>query len=112
MNAVPLLPVAREEFLDAAGRYDAQAAGLGEEFIAEVGKAAERIARFPGARESVPGGHAPGGARAGVRVEEHGREEVLPVQPRTDQPLEEAAVLNGAQPYPRAKQIIERVRAR
>jgi toxin ParE1/3/4 len=47
VSAAPLLPAAREEFLDAADHYDAQAPGLGEEFIAEVEHAAERIAAFP-----------------------------------------------------------------
>jgi plasmid stabilization system protein ParE len=47
VSAVPILPAARQEFLVAAGRYDAQAPGLGEEFIAEVEHATARIAAFP-----------------------------------------------------------------
>ncbi len=47
MNEAPLLPAAREEFLEAADRYDAQTPGLGEEFIVAVEYAAGRIAAFP-----------------------------------------------------------------
>jgi hypothetical protein len=47
VSAVPFLPEAREEFLDAAARYDMQAPGLGEVFIADVEHAVTRIAAFP-----------------------------------------------------------------
>jgi plasmid stabilization system protein ParE len=41
------LPDAREEFLAAAGYYEAASAGLGTEFIEDVEHAVKRLATFP-----------------------------------------------------------------
>ena len=47
MNAVPFLPSAEEEFLQAVDRYEAEVPGLGADLIAEVERAADLIRRFP-----------------------------------------------------------------
>lgn len=47
MTLAPFLAAAREEFLVAAERYEAELPGLGEEFIRDVERALERIATFP-----------------------------------------------------------------
>jgi hypothetical protein len=45
--AVILTPVANQEMLDASAYYESQAVGLGTRFLAEVGKAANRIEQLP-----------------------------------------------------------------
>ncbi len=47
MNAGSFLPAAREDLLQAARRYDAEAPGLGAELAAEVERAVQRILAFP-----------------------------------------------------------------
>jgi plasmid stabilization system protein ParE len=47
VSAVPFLPAAEEEFLDAVAWYEAERPGLGAEFLAEVERAVRRIASFP-----------------------------------------------------------------
>lgn len=47
MSDIPFLPAAEAEFLEAVAVYEAARPGLGGEFLAEVERAARRIAFFP-----------------------------------------------------------------
>ena len=47
MREVPFLPAAEDEFLEAVAWYEADRAGLGAEFLAEVERATRRIVSFP-----------------------------------------------------------------
>ncbi len=47
MNLAPFLAAAREAFLAAVERYEAELPGLGEESIRDLERALERISAFP-----------------------------------------------------------------
>lgn len=53
---VAFRPAARDEFIEAAARYDAQRPGLGDQFIAEIERCVASAAEQPGLYAAVYSG--------------------------------------------------------